>query len=109
MAIGKRSASYPLDVNGAAMFNGRTYWQSSNVFAQNDGANGLYLAGYNDIKFAIGGSTKYTATTTYFRPAANNTVDLGQTSNRWKNVYAGTKIFTQIQLSAHLPTHHLRL
>lgn len=100
VSIGKKTAGYPLDVNGAGMFNGRTYWQSTNVFAQNDGTNGLYLAGYNDIKFAIGGSTKYTATTTYFRPSANNTVDLGQTSNRWKNIYAGTKIFTpNIQLS----------
>lgn len=101
VSIGKKAAGYPLDVNGAGMFNGRTYWQSTNVFAQNDGTNGLYLAGYNDIKFAIGGSTKYTATTTYFRPSANNTVDLGQTSNRWKNIYAGTKIFTpNIQLSS---------
>ena len=63
-------------------------WKFGDDQAGNDW---LYIRNYstsNGIAFAVGGTDRaYITGSGHFTPGANNTYDLGEASNRWRNVY----------------------
>lgn len=103
VGIGNTSPAYKLDVTGAAYFSNRIYYGSTTGHIQGDGSGGVYVTGPTSgaLTIAPGANPLYSFQETAVTLYSHNTIDLGATSSRFKNIYAGTKIFTpKLQLSS---------
>jgi hypothetical protein len=103
VGIGNASPAYKLDVTGAAYFSNRIYYGSTTGHIQGDGSGGVYVTGPTTgaLTIAPGTNPLYTFSETPVTLYSHNTIDLGATSSRFKNIYAATKIFTpKLQLSS---------
>ncbi len=103
VGIGNASPAYKLDVTGAAYFSNRIYYGSTTGHIQGDGSGGVYVTGPTSgaLTIAPGANPLYSFSETALTLFSHNTIDLGATSSRFKNIYAGTKMFTpKLQLSS---------